>query len=163
MAKGYEIARCDETVYVRVNGLANMANAPLLDELLRVEIAQGARRACIDLSACQGMDSTFMGLLVGYAGTFGDHNGQLVLVNPAAENTRLLDMLGVSTIVPVIAGFDVPALRFVEVESDERQTPRERAELMVVAHRNLMALSESNRQQFQPFLTALQKDLERFS
>lgn len=161
MRDGYEVARSDDTVYVRVHGLANMKNTPLLDAFLRVELASAVRTACIDLGTCRGMDSTFMGTLYGYHLQLREHDGHLVIVNPSEGNQRLLDMLGISTVVPVLKAPALPEVRFVVLEHRNEISVEERAAMMRRAHRNLMTLNEANRVKFQPFLEALEADLAR--
>ena len=98
----YLVARTGTTVYVRAVGLANMKNAPMLDAFLQEEIRLQATTACVDLSACTGMDSTFMGVMVGCSQQLVKCSGRLVIVNPTEHNFRLLEMLGVSAVLPVI-------------------------------------------------------------
>ena len=89
----YQVARLGSTVFVRSVGLANMKNAPMLDAFLREVLGQGVLLVCVDLSCCSGMDSTFMGLLVGFSQDLEQVNGQLVVVNPTEQNlARLLDI-----------------------------------------------------------------------
>lgn len=160
MSDGYEVARVDETVYIRVTGLANMKNTPILDAFLASEMAEGVSVACVDLSACRGMDSTFMGTIVGYHQRFQMGGGRLVVVNPSPGNKRLLDMLGVSSVVPVVSGHKV-TLDFVGLDAAKAVTPLQRAQMMKAAHEHLIELSEDNRGKFGPFLEALEKDLKR--
>lgn len=161
MIEGYHVARCDQTVYVRVFGLANMKNTPVLDEFLTRESGDEAVVACVDLGDCRGMDSTFMGTLVGHHHRLSKQGGKVVVVNPSPGNRRLLDMLGVSTVLPVIDGLgEVPA-RFVTLEAGKAVTPVARAELMKQAHEHLIELNDDNRSKFGPFLEALQRDLSR--
>lgn len=161
MTSAYEVARGDGAVYVRVHGLANMKNAPVLDEFLRTELAGKQQTVCVELSDCSGMDSTFMGLLVGFHLRLAEQDGQLVVVNPTAGNRRLLDMLGVSEVLPVVTGQEPPSATFVTLATSGPHGPLHRAEMMREAHSNLVSLSEANRAKFSPFLLALEADLER--
>jgi len=161
MSDGYQVARCDDTVYVRARGMANMKNAAVLDTFLREEAATGVNTVCIDLDACTGMDSTFMGTLVGYHHRLGDRGGRLVIVNAAPEHRRLLDMLGVSTVLPVVSEPERPDLSFFDLAATRGISPMERAAMMKEAHEHLVRLSEANRAKFASFLQALEKDLQR--
>ena len=157
----YLVARNEARVYVRTNGLANMKNAPLLDAFLREEMATPVDIVCIDLSGCSGMDSTFMGLLVGTAGMLAAAGGKLVVVNPSDATHRLLGMLGVTEVVPVVLGCDLPDLEFVALEGHAASGQVARMEVIHRAHRALVALNEPNRQKFTAFLTALEADLAK--
>jgi hypothetical protein len=171
----YQVARSADTVYVRVQGLANMKNVQVLDAFITAEVT-GAATLLIDLSGCTGMDSTFMGLLVGTsqrlkgqaaAGptvadpTATNHHGRLVLVNPTEANLKLLAMLGVSDVVPVISGAVLPALDFVTLTADPGLGPLQRMELIRRAHQNLIALNDANRAKFATFLEKLEADLAK--
>jgi len=161
MSDGYLVARCDETLYVRVRGLANMQNTPVLDAFLRIENSNGANVACIDLEECGGMDSTFMGTLVGYHHRLSNSGGRLVVVNPGPANQRLLDMLGVSAVLPVLRQQRRPKVDFIRLSSRAAITPAQRAKMMKRAHEHLVDLSEANRGKFSSFLQALDSDLKR--
>jgi len=155
----YQVARAGTTVFVRSTGLANMKSAPMLDAFLATEIEQGATTACIDLSACAGMDSTFMGLLVGYAKQMDVSAGRLVIVNPSPANLRLLQMLGVTLVVPVVEKQDPPDVDFITLASDPQMSPLQRMEMVQRAHQNLIKVTEANEGKFSTFLVALEKDL----
>jgi len=158
----YLVARAGSTVYVRAVGLANMKNAPMLDAFLQEEIRLQATTACVDLSACTGMDSTFMGVMVGCSQQLAKSSGRLVIVNPTEHNRRLLEMLGVSAVLPVVARCSLDeGVEFVNLPAAAAVTPLQRAELVKRAHQNLVALTESNYAKFTPFLDALEADLAR--
>lgn len=161
MSDTYQVARAEASVYVRVVGLANLRNTPMLDEFLKTEVADGATMVCIDLANCQGMDSTFMGTLVGYAGRMAEVDGRLVVVNPTEANTRLLDMLGVSSVVPVICAPTPEALEYVDLVNAPELSPVQRAEMMQQAHEHLVELSPANQAKFGTFLETLRGELER--
>jgi stage II sporulation protein AA (anti-sigma F factor antagonist) len=154
------VARHGATVFVRSLGLANMKNAPMLDAFLQAESVE-VTTICVDLSACNGMDSTFMGLLVGYSQQLSRAGGKVVVVNPTEQNRRLLDMLGVSTVLPVIAQEAPLQLEFVSLPAGVAMNPAQRIELVRRAHQNLVALTPANQVRFSAFLTALEGDLQR--
>jgi anti-sigma B factor antagonist len=155
----YMVARSGATVFIRSTGLANMKSAPMLDAFLATEIDQGATTICVDLSACTGMDSTFMGLLVGYARQVEGNQGRLVIVNPSPANLRLLQMLGVTLVVPVIEKEEAPAIQFVTLAGDPTMPLVQRMDLVRRAHENLTKLTPANEGKFAPFLAALEVDL----
>ncbi|MBA3700815.1 MAG: STAS domain-containing protein [Planctomycetes bacterium] len=157
----YFVARLGQTVFVRSVGLANMKNAPMLDSFLREAVGQGASLVCVDLSACSGMDSTFMGLLVGFSQELVRTRGQLVVVNPTTQNLRLLDMLGVSAVLPVIAQVEPAALEFVVIPGNPSVSPAQRMDIVRRAHQHLIGLNAENEAKFSAFLQALEGDLAK--
>lgn len=158
----YQVARNGVHVYVRATGLASMKNAQLLDAFLRAEMDTQVDMVCVDLSSCTGMDSTFMGLLVGTSGQLSGHGGKLVVVNPTDAGHKLLKMLGVTEVIPVVSGCDLPDLTFVELEPQVSIGQVARMDVIRRAHQSLVAINESNRLKFTAFLTALEADLEKF-
>ncbi|MHC5068263.1 MAG: STAS domain-containing protein [Planctomycetota bacterium] len=158
MSDTYQVACCDNLAYVRVDGLANMKNAPLLDAFLRQERDHGVVRVFVDLSRCTGMDSTFMGTLVAHHMELSERTGHVVVVNPTPRNRQLLDMLGVSEVVPVVGDEPEIGCEFVTLSETVLSTA-ERAAMIQRAHQHLAQISDENRTKFAPFLDALAKDL----
>jgi anti-anti-sigma factor len=148
-------------VVIRAVGLANMKNAPVLDIYLGDVVQQDVTMVCIDLSACAGMDSTFMGLLVGRSQQMTAKGGRLVVVNPTVNGQRLLAMLGLDQVIPVLECVQQADLRFVTLETTEFIPPRGRLELIKRAHEDLANLNDANQGKFAAFLQALQRDLAK--
>jgi anti-anti-sigma factor len=161
VSAAYSAARAGSTVYVRATGLASMRNAPELDAFLEAGRASGVTLVCIDLSAVTGMDSTFMGTLVGHAQSMTEIGGRLVVVRPTEAGQKLLALLGVTEVVAVVPTGDAPPLEFRDLESEPGQTPVERMELIHRAHQHLVALGPANQAKFAPFLKAWEADLAR--
>lgn len=162
MASGFKVARDGASLYVQASGLANMKNAPLLDAFLQAELGQGLQMVCVDLAQCTGMDSTFMGLLVGSSSTLKVTSGQLVVVNPSDICARLLEMLGISQVLPVIAQCQAPEVAFVELgEGAIGVGAMQRMEVIRRAHLALAGVNEVNHAKFAAFIAALEADLAK--
>lgn len=157
----YRIARNATMVYVRAEGLANMKTAPILHAFLIQAQQEGTRSAYIDLSACLGMDSTFMGLLVGQAQAFADKGGRLAVVKPNELCLRLLRQLGVDEVITVVPEAEVPSAEYTDITGDGAVDMKTRTELVRQAHQNLASLNDENRAKFSAFLKALDEDLSK--
>jgi len=161
-AASYLAARCGQHLYIKARGLANMKGAPTLDAFLAAERSAGGMMiAYMDLSECTGMDSTFMGVLVGNAGTLLQAGGRLVVVNPSPANLRLLNMLGITSVVSVVERCGAPQVEFVALSAVASTGVRDRIQLVHRAHLSLMALGPENESKFSAFVTALEADLAR--
>jgi anti-sigma B factor antagonist len=160
-ANFFLVARHGHVVYVRAVGLSNMKNAPVLDAFLGAECTTDVHTVCVDLSACTGMDSTFMGLLAGSAARLRPHGGKLVVVNPTESNLKLLRLLGLADVLPVLEGCELPALQFVSLGGSASLSHRERMRLVQRAHQHLMALNDTNKAKFAAFLASLEADLAK--
>lgn len=163
MATAYQVAKSGQVVYVRPIGLASMKNASVLDAFFQAEIVDPVHTTCVDLSACLGMDSTFMGMLVGTAGMMSATGGKVVLVNPSEANLRLLTMLGITEVLPVLQGCELPDLTFVDLGAEANAPMRERMELIRRAHASLIELNDANKAKFSTFLASLESDLLKHS
>ena len=133
----------------------------MLHSFLNDARGEGTRSAYIDLSGCLGMDSTFMGLLVGQAHAFGEAGGRLAVVKPNELSLRLLRQLGVDEVVTVVPEAEVPSAEYVDIAGDASVDPRARSELVRQAHLNLASLNDENRAKFSAFLKALDEDLSK--
>lgn len=162
MASGFRVARDEGSLYVQANGLANMKNAPLLDALFQSEAQGSLQMICVDLAQCTGMDSTFMGLLVGTSSIMKANSNRLVVVNPSELCAKLLDMLGVSEVLPVLAHCQSPEITFVELgDGAVAVGAMQRMEVIRRAHHALAGVNEANHLKFSAFIAALEADLAK--
>jgi anti-sigma B factor antagonist len=159
---GYQVARDGASIYVRVSGLANMKNAPVLDVFLSGESYEPSGIICVDLGYCTGMDSTFMGLLVGTASRARQRGSRMVIVNPSETCAKLIEMLGVSEVVPVVRRCQAPALEFIELANGGPGIgTMQRMEMIRRAHVALSGVNQENHVKFAAFLAALDADLAK--
>lgn len=160
-ASGYfEVARWEETVYVRVVGLGNFNNSHLFKDFVDAMLERSFRSFYVDLGRCQGIDSTFMGVLIGIHLFEAEKKARVAVVNPTASCLRSLTDLGLPKIIAVSeTPVDLPEGIRTEQLVEERYDPKVRILLIQQAHENLVALDEGNREKFGPFLEALAREL----
>jgi anti-anti-sigma regulatory factor len=170
---GFDVARAGDVVYVRVNGLGNMSNAPILKVFSEKMIEEGFRRFIFDLDACRGIDSTFMGTLLDIATTAreGDRPKKtltdsdpgepgVLLVNVDDHCRKQLSSVGLDAFLPIAAdraklpkGLELRGLETKDVP------PQERLKLILKAHQELVAIDQRNEAKFGAFLKDLLADL----
>ncbi len=154
----FHVARSDDTVYVRVSGLGTMHNAMTLRAFGERMAEEGFQRLLIDLDACDGVDSTFMGVLVGLRGLFGAD--MLVVLN---ANAHCMDQMSSVGLHHLLTFSDKPQPLPDEVELTPlpagELSARERLELMRKAHQALVEIDRRNRDKFGAFLDALDAQL----
>lgn len=113
----------------------------------------------IDLSQCDYMDSTFMGLLLILQKILKERSGRkLTILDPSEESLHLLDTLGISKVTEIRRNAPV------EFPSEMRAAQREAApsaEFLLRAHQNLMELSDENRNKFAAAEKLLQEEIKR--
>jgi hypothetical protein len=170
----FEVARAGDAVYVRVTGLGNMGNAPVLKAFIDKMIEEGFRRFVVDLGPCRGIDSTFMGTLLDVATSAregakparkalsesDDGEPGVLLVNVDDHCRKQLVSVGLDAFLPIAgekavlpAGLELRALETADVPHQER------LKLIVKAHQELVAIDQRNEAKFGAFLKDLLADL----
>jgi hypothetical protein len=131
-------------------------------------IAAGETCLVVDLGACTGMDSTFMGTLAGMAARLSTvDNGRLQIADVSARNRRSLEDLGLDFLMevdPPEAGWrdHLDTLR-AKLECSGPTEPThsvERAKHVLEAHQELAAKNEKNAQAFAGVVALLESELE---
>lgn len=156
-----EVARAGQVVIVKVNGLGNMADALPFWDFATQELGSGAEAFAIDMSACTGMDSTFMGTLVAVALELSElERGKLTVLRPSEACVSLLQMVGADKFVETTDLGLEPDLEM-ERLPNSRGSMEARLRLIRRAHEHLVEIDKRNQERFGPFLKALVSELER--
>lgn len=148
----------DDAVYVRAAGHMTAALCADLRSLVfdRMDAEPPVKAVYVDLSACDYMDSTFMGLLVGFNKRLAKYGKKLSVVKPTAPAEDLLRGLGLANLVDVVRD-DVP---FPSSMVDVVKTKSAGRDLLLKAHENLMEISEENRKKFSTLHSVLKNQAE---
>jgi anti-sigma B factor antagonist len=169
MANAIDVARHENTVYALVVGLGNFNNAGPFREFADAMIHSGARNIVIDLGQCTGLDSTFLGTLMGFLTTPLHPGGpaqdcanpavHVTLVNLTPVTDRAITSLGLKCILDVRdRPVEVPPLNLRRLR-DGWDNPEQRIMLIKEAHEHLVRHDQGNREKFGPFIQMLLKDL----
>ena len=158
MAGYLEAARTPEAVYVRVVGLGNFNNAGPLREYAEGAFNEGVRNVIIDLAQCTGLDSTFMGTLMGFIGFGGKEPVAVSIVNATPTTMRAMSSLGLPKILHVREEpVEVPECRLQRLR-EGWQDKKRRTLLIRDAHVALIRADRENESRFGPFVEALCKE-----
>lgn len=158
MAGYLEAARTKEAVYVRVVGLGNFNNAGPLREYCEGAFNEGACNVIVDLAQCTGLDSTFMGTLMGFIGFGGGNPVAVSIVNATPTTTRAMNSLGLPKILHVRdEPVEVPECRLQRLR-EGWQDKKRRTLLIRDAHLALIKADRENESRFGPFVEALCKE-----
>jgi hypothetical protein len=121
----------------------------------------------LEVSECQLMDSTFLGVLAGLGLKFsGERNGSeratLGLLNPSDRISDLIENLGIDHLFQIHKGSAPPASELNPVEKpasapDRKETTRTCLE----AHRLLMEINPANVSKFKDVTRFLEEDLKK--
>ena len=120
---------------------------------------RGCHEFILDFSSCDGLDSTFLGILLGMSVGLDDQRSRVVIVNAREGVLRLLGEVGIDRLLEIcpenISLPEIPMQRLKTVDSD-RET---RASMILRAHENLCQVHHQNRERFGGFIELLREEL----
>ena len=157
------VAVCDQTGFFRLCGRATAKESGAFKEAAEGLRGQGLRHLVLDLSCCECMDSTFIGVLAGLSRRLtADPAGQgrVELVNLAPLVRQQLDNLYVLDLFVLTESAAVPGAGYEHLAA----RPTNKAELcrlMLDAHQTLMAVNPANVPRFRQVTEFLEQDLRR--
>ncbi len=146
----------DGVLYLKAVGHITAAICPALKRLVsdRLSLIKEIAGVAVDLSECTYMDSTFLGLLVGFNKEVLRRIGARLSVYGVSDECReLLRNLGIDRLV------DMPheQLVFPPDMEEVRSADRMSASLLLKAHEDLMDICERNKKQFAALHAILRK------
>lgn len=147
-------------LFIRADGHVTAAVSTDLRELILGRLAQSPVPGFfgVDLSRCEYMDSTFMGLLVGFHKRYRALTGRpLTLLRPTAECIKLLTSLGILRLMTVVPG---PEPQSPETWTSLKASQGPSPEVLLNAHRNLSELSPENAKKFSTLESVLQQQVD---
>jgi anti-anti-sigma regulatory factor len=152
-------------------GRGTFQNSQPLRQFAMEKIDQGKQEFVVDLAQCQGMDSTFLGVLAGI-GLRLRQNGRAAtvhVVNISSHNLDLLETLGLDRLFAMNSNTSPPL-----AEAEYRKLPdtdltqlsrppdkNETTDLMIEAHDNLIRADERNATKFKELTRFLREAVER--
>ncbi len=124
----------------------------------RFEETREIKAIYVDLSECEYMDSTFMGLLIGFNKKMSALFSKNVnIIKPSPESVTHLEELGLDKVL-VFSGENVAFPADMEVISQKEKVS---AEFILKAHENLIEISEDNRKRFKIVQELLSKQIKK--
>ena len=155
----------DHFVCVRIAGRAGCANSVDFRTLLLGLRDKGHKRFILDLTKCQLMDSTFLGVLAGLGIRFseaaaGAPAASIELLNPSPRISGLLENLGVADNFKVLDGAPVQTGNLKQVEATSSNPGHEELQRTCLeAHQLLIQLNPKNAPKFKDVCKFLEEDL----
>jgi anti-anti-sigma regulatory factor len=163
-----EILVCseDQRVCIRIRGRADVTVSVPFKELLQGLRSRHFQHYELELSECQAMDSTFLGVLCGFAQRcdaelVGD-NKRPILFNANGRIAGLLDSLGVEEMFQFRSGYPSDKGPCEPLLTDPGASSHHRvAATSLEAHQTLMALNPDNIPKFKDLTEFLAEDLKK--
>lgn len=160
-----EVLVCTEgdAVCVRLRGRADVSVSVGFKALLAQLDERSFHQYELELSECQIMDSTFLGVLCGFAARREQSGASRpILLNANDRISGLVESLGVGDLFELCRGLPVVQEHCVPMETAD--TPPSRVSLRetsLEAHRNLIALNPDNLAKFKELTEYLAADLKK--
>ena len=154
--------------WIRCEGKGSFLNSPTLKAFGLERIAAGENCFVVDLAACTGMDSTFMGTLAGLATRLSAHSGAVLQIADAGERNRhSLEDLGLDFLID-IEPKKAAWLNTIDSIRQNLQPPHpiriqgqiQQAMHVLDAHKIHSNTNEKNQRSFNNVVTLLESELE---
>ncbi len=153
--------------WIRCEGKGSFLNSPVMKTFGDERIAAGERCVVVDLGACTGMDSTFMGTLAGMATRLSGHDGGVLqIADSGPRNRRSLEDLGLDFLLDIdptapVWEVAIDTLR-AELKPPEKVAAPgqvQRALHVLEAHQVLAETNDKNARVFSNVVTLLEEEL----
>jgi anti-sigma B factor antagonist len=158
----------DGTAFVKIVGRANFTLSVSFKTLVGELRARDYSSFVLDLGECVTMDSTFLGVLAGFAIKLADGSASaqavcLQLLNPNQRVVDLLENLGIAHLFKLIQGTNSAPANFQPPPSQNDCTPsrEEISRTCLEAHQVLMAVNPDNIPKFKDVAQFLAEDLKK--
>jgi anti-anti-sigma regulatory factor len=169
--QGISVGRLDDRICIRVVGRGTFQNSQPVRQFVLEMIEQGQREFVVDLGQCQGLDSTFLGVLGGLGLRLRDMGHPLAIhvININDRQAELLQTLGLDRLLDIHRG-ERPIPDNIEFhplpDADVTHlthplTKAEAADLILEAHDDLIRASEGNVPQFKELTKTLRDAVEK--
>lgn len=153
----------DQSACVRVVGRANFLLSVDFRKLLRHLRSAGRARLLLDLSGCQVMDSTFLGVLAfeanGIALQGGENGPRIQLLNAQPAVQEIIEDLGIARLFEFVQR-DLSQEKFEPAPSTGPTSAEECARTSLEVHNLLMALHPANVAKFKEVTRFLADELK---
>jgi anti-sigma B factor antagonist len=156
-----------QTACVKISGRANFTSSVDFKTLLNELREKGSNCYILDLTDCVLMDSTFLGVLSGFAvklsgGNGNGRSGRIELFNPNTRITEILENLGVLHLFHVAK---TPAVKMDTTRTFKQEsanaTRQEVTSTCLEAHKALMAINPENIARFKDVTEFMAEDLKK--
>jgi len=174
--KGISVGLVNQEVHVRVVGRGTFQNGQPLRRYALEMIDRGVQQFIVDLGGCEGMDSTFLGVLAGMGLKLSQNGrtGQVRVASVGQRNLELLETLGLDRLFRLdqpdgknLRYEPPPGAVFQRLpDSDLTQLNKpvdksDTADLMLEAHDNLIRTDQRNLAKFKDLTSFLREKVDK--
>jgi len=155
------VSKDKDSFNIKVCGRATFAVAPTMRNIIqRIASDNDIRHLSVNLASCDGMDSTFMGILTQLALTCNKmYTEKVKVLNPGEANIKLLHGLGLDRIFNYVTIAE-PQIGNWDKEDCSKPSFRDNAETVLNAHKTLIETVPNNAKKFDAVVTQVEKELK---
>ncbi len=159
-----KVGHFDGFSWIRCEGKGTFLNSPAVKDYGEERIRAGEMCLVVDLEACTGMDSTFMGTLAGLANRMTEKEGAVQIADPGEKNKNSLEDLGLDYLLDIDPANPVWEDEKVEAKNvlkncKSNGDPSESGAHVLSAHQTLIKANEGNEEKFSGLVDMLGKEL----
>lgn len=151
----------DNKIYILIDGEGSMQNSHPLSVLLGYARMEKSLDIILDFSNCDYIDSTFIGVITGYAIFLKENGGKLACNNVKESIKDTLNTMGVSRFLLFNDDMSIPQNGYKELKNLPITTVQ-RTKYILNAHRTLTGLSDENKKKFADVMRFLEVDLKSY-
>ncbi len=163
----------DDCLWIRCTSRGSFINSPTLKALAEKYLEGGGKLVVVDLELCPGVDSTFMGTLVGLARRAMACGAEIEIASPTQRTRAAMEGLGLDMLLPLDPGNSVwsrdKEMRRAVLEQQRggAEAPQqdlselERTRHVLDAHKVLRSMNKQNDETFGYVCETLEDDLAR--
>lgn len=144
-----------QRAWICVLGRGTLSVGPPLREFIQQAERSGIREAVLDLIECDSMDSTFLGLIAGFAMRLRRIGGRMLAVSPGDRVQRLLRTLGVDRVLEIVS--QPPEVSSRQAKMLNASPVGTARETLLEAHETLAMMSAENRERFRDVIEFLRE------
>jgi anti-sigma B factor antagonist len=155
----------DGFTWIRCEGKGSFLTSPPLKDYAESRITSGERCLVIDLAACTGMDSTFMGTLAGLSTRLQPCEGKVQVAGVNERNRRSLEDLGLDFLLEIEPQDAVwrPSIDSIRQSLSPSTTGlsgiNDRARHVLEAHKVLSSANQENAKKFAGVVSLLEAEV----
>lgn len=156
-----------DPVCLKINGRASYLNCAPLNDFFKNLIKKQKLHFIVDFGNCNGVDSTFLGLIAGIALELKKTGleGSITLYNLESRNLEVVKNLGLHRILNINPKANKPKQSSTKKNQESLPIPEEEghsnAQEMLDAHQNLIDIDSDNLNKFQDVISYLKKQVSK--
>lgn len=153
------VARFSSGVVIRVERAGTISESPVMHAFAEEVLRDRSQRVIVDLAACNYMDSTFLGGLVGL---FKRHarTGRFAIFAPEPQRRSLFGVNRLDTILPFVDEVPLSSEEGMPLENQAPASREELARYVVECHRRLAEIGGPEAQEFARVADAIAAEVD---